>query len=202
MGDFGMRIRRGKTQQNGSPGGLQDREPGLALTLIASAPLLLLTGDVRQGFILGLAAALALAVCGIVINLCHHWVPVSLRHVLLLMVAAAVGSATSVILSALAWETWQALRPALPYLLFNSLVFSCLEQDCLGRGLRRTLSRLARVACCLLVLYPLYGFMISFIRPQGLAPAGLLFLLAGIILLFRFLCRHLPGKAGSSAGEA
>lgn len=183
-------------------GGLQDREPGLALTLLASAPLLLLTGGLQQGLILGLAAALALGVCGLVINLCHHWVPVSLRHVLLLAAAGAAGSAASLILSALAWETWQALRPALPFLLFNSLVFSCLEQDCLGAGLRQALFRLARTACCLLLLYPLYGFMISFVWPQGLAPAGLLFLLAGIIVLFRLLCRCLPGKAGPGAGQA
>ena len=164
---------------------LSDARFGLLLT--ASTPLLLRIGDLAQALVLGLSAALSLCASGFLVGLCYRWVPVAMRFALLYVIAAAAGCAVYLVIASVAWETAQTLRPALPFLIFNALAFTCLEQDCLGHSLAQALSRTTRLALTLFMLYSLYGLLLDAVCSGPLSPPAILFLLAGCVALHRWL---------------
>ena len=150
-------------------------------------PLLVIANSFENAVAIGTASLLAMVMTGVFISALRNLLPLELRLIAVLLVAAAVLSLIHIGMQYWFYDVSQALGLYLPLIAVNCLILAWAEEYALRHGVMKSLFNILLAGLCVFVIVLVVGLIREYAGlPLLKQPAGTFFVFGFLIALYRF----------------
>lgn len=164
-----------------------ESRPDDILPVMGILPLLVIANSFENAVAIGTASLLAMVMTGVFISALRNLLPLELRLIAVLLVAAAVLSLIHIGMQYWFYDVSQALGLYLPLIAVNCLILAWAEEYALRHGVMKSLFNILLAGLCVFVIVLVVGLIREYAGlPLLKQPAGTFFVFGFLIALYRF----------------